>query len=245
MSNCKIGMINTTDFDKVVKKLRSFFDGKGFQEVHTQSRLSILAACEDPKTISTYSYAGQVWPLPQTGQMWLEYELLSKPESKGFYCVSTSYRNEPNPVEGRHDKIFPMFEFEMKGNMDEMKKLEEENYIELERSSRVTRLYPAGIPKDEAEICKYLNMSTQKKILLFILEKKIVTSIQIRDHIKKSPSVVSVNLNELFKAKIINRKYDIPSNKFSLKKPQLLKAVLNEYYPDLTEKYWLRSSVSA
>ena len=126
-----------------------------------------------------------------------------------------------------------------------VKRLEDDNDIELERSPRVTRLYPAGIPKDEAEICKYLNMPTQKKILLFILEKKIVTSIQIRDHIKKSSSVVSVNLNELFKAKIINRKYDIPSNKFSLKKPQLLKAVLNEYYPDLTEKYWLRPSVSA
>ena len=126
-----------------------------------------------------------------------------------------------------------------------VKRLEDDNDIELERTPRVTRLYPAGISKDEAEICKYLNMPTQKKILLFILEKKIVTSIQIRDHIKKSPSVVSVNLNELFKAKIINRKYDIPSNKFSLKKPQLLKAVLNEYYPDLTEKYWLRSSTNA
>ena len=126
-----------------------------------------------------------------------------------------------------------------------VKKLKDDNHIKLERSPRVTRLYPAGIPKEEAEICKYLNMATQKKILLFILEKKIVTSIQIRDHIKKSSSVVSVNLNELFKAKIINRKYDIPSNKFSLKKPQLLKAVLNEYYPDLTEKYWLRSSVNA
>ena len=77
MSNTQIGMINSDDFCKTVKKLRSFFEGEGFLEVHTQSRLSILAACEDPKTISTYSYAGQVWPLPQTGQMWLEYELLS------------------------------------------------------------------------------------------------------------------------------------------------------------------------
>ena len=117
-----------------------------------------------------------------------------------------------------------------------VKKLEDENYIQLERSPRVTRLYPAGIPKDEAEICKYLNMSTQKKILLLMLEKKIVTSIQIRDHIKKSPSVVSVNLNELFKAKIINRKYDIPSNKFSLKNPELIRGVLNEYYPDSIDK---------
>ena len=117
-----------------------------------------------------------------------------------------------------------------------VKKLEDENYIQLERSPRVTRLYPAGIPKEEAEICKYLNMTTQKKILVFILEKKIVTSIQVRDHIKKSPSVVSVNLNELFKAKIINRKYDIPSNKFSLKNPELIRGVLNEYYPDSIDK---------
>ena len=117
-----------------------------------------------------------------------------------------------------------------------VKKLEDENYIQLERSPRVTRLYPAGIPKNEAEICKYLNMPTQKKILLFMLEKKIVTSIQVRDHIKKSPSVVSVNLNELFKARVIDRKYDIPSNKFSIKKPELVKGVLNEYFPDLIDR---------
>ena len=117
-----------------------------------------------------------------------------------------------------------------------VKKLEDENHIELERSPRVTRLYPAGIPREEAEICKYLNMPTQKKILLFMLEKKIVTSIQIRDHIKKSPSVVSVNLNELFKARVIDRKYDIPSNKFSIKKPELVKGVLNEYFPDLIDR---------
>tara|TARA_B100001093_G_C26842013_1_gene1020986 strand:+ start:288 stop:1157 length:870 start_codon:yes stop_codon:yes gene_type:complete len=124
MTGAQIGMIKPCEFNKVVQKLRSFFQNEGFEEVHTQSRLSILAACEDPKTISTYSYAGQVWPLPQTGQMWLEYELLSNPEAKGFFCVSTSYRNEPNPVPGRHDKIFPMFEFEMKGDMEAMVELE-------------------------------------------------------------------------------------------------------------------------
>lgn len=144
-SNCKIGLINTTEFNTVVKKLRDFFLSKNFEEVHTQSRLSILAACEDPKTISTYSYAGQVWPLPQTGQMWLEYELLSNPDAKGFFCVSTSYRNEPNPVPGRHDKIFPMFEFEMKGDMEEMKTLEYELLDYLGFSKFYTNnQYPEG-----------------------------------------------------------------------------------------------------
>jgi aspartyl/asparaginyl-tRNA synthetase len=117
-------IINPCEFHGVVRKLRSFFEERGFVEVHTQNRLSILAACEDPSTIATYNYAGSVWPLPQTGQMWLEYELLNNPTPQGYYCVSTSYRNEPNPVEGRHNLIFPMFEFESKGNFDDMLKLE-------------------------------------------------------------------------------------------------------------------------
>jgi len=118
--------INSCDFSKVVNKLRSFFLEKGFIEVHTQNRLSILAACEDPSTINKYSWEDNIWPLPQTGQMWLEYEMLKNPEHPGFFCVSTSYRNEPNPVPGRHKKIFPMFEFELKGNMDDMMAMQRE-----------------------------------------------------------------------------------------------------------------------
>jgi len=117
-------IINSHKFSYVVNKLRAFFLARGFIEVHTQNRLSILAACEDPSTISKYNYSGAEWPLPQTGQMWLEWELLSDPKPPGYFCVSTSYRDEPNPVPGRHDKIFPMFEFELKGDFDEMKKME-------------------------------------------------------------------------------------------------------------------------
>jgi len=121
-----IGYVSPCDFNTCTQKMREFFLNKGFIEVHPQSRLSILAACEDPTTISTYAYGGQVWPLPQTGQMWLEYELLKDPTPPGYFCVSTSFRNEPNPVEGRHDKIFPMFEFEMKGGLEDMIVLEKE-----------------------------------------------------------------------------------------------------------------------
>ena len=119
-------LIDPSKFTSTVGLLRSFFLEKGFLEVHTQNRLSILAACEDPFNVATYNYAGQVWPLPQTGQMWLEHELLSSPDSKGFFCVSTSYRQEPNAIPGRHDIIFPMFEFEMPGNIDDLKAMEYE-----------------------------------------------------------------------------------------------------------------------
>lgn len=119
-----VPLIDPKKFSFITNKMRTFFLQKGFLEVHTQNRLSIMAACEDPSTIALYNYCGEVWPLPQTGQMWLEYELLSNPEEKGFFCVSTSYRNEPNPVKGRHHRIFPMFEFETHGGIEALRELE-------------------------------------------------------------------------------------------------------------------------
>tara|TARA_Y100000389_G_scaffold201683_1_gene245030 strand:- start:592 stop:1446 length:855 start_codon:yes stop_codon:yes gene_type:complete len=119
-------IIDSKDFSTVVNKLRKFFLEKNFIEVHTQNRLSILAACEDPFNVQTYNYADKVWPLVQTGQMWLEYEILKQPDVAGYFCVTTSYRLESNPVPGRHDIIFPMFEFEFKGDMYELIALQKE-----------------------------------------------------------------------------------------------------------------------
>lgn len=144
-----IPIIPSCEYHKVVKRLRDFFDSKGFVECYAQNRLSILAACEDPETISTFNYAGQVWPLPQTSQMWLEYELLKDPSVPGYYSVSTSYRNEPDPVPGRHQLIFGMFEFELKGGMDEMIKLEKEllEYLGYGKASEMPVV-------DYREMCK-------------------------------------------------------------------------------------------
>ena len=75
-------LISPQDFTTITSRLRTFFNTLGFLEVHTQSRLSILAACEDPTTVATYDYAEKIWPLPQTGQMWLEYELLTRSRSQ-------------------------------------------------------------------------------------------------------------------------------------------------------------------
>ena len=119
-------MKNTKTYNELVQKMRQFFLNKNFIEVPTQSRLSILAACENPHSVKTFEYNGEIWPLPQTGQMWLEYELLKNPEWDGVYCISTSYRQEKDPIPGRHEMIFPMFEFESKGGMKELLKLESE-----------------------------------------------------------------------------------------------------------------------
>jgi len=117
-------MKNTKIYNELVQKMRSFFLQRGFKEVPTQSRLSILAACENPHSVKTFEYGGLIWPLPQTGQMWLEHELLMNPQWEGVFCISTSYREEKNPIKGRHELIFPMFEFESKGTMKDLIKLE-------------------------------------------------------------------------------------------------------------------------
>jgi len=119
-------MKNTEIYNELVQKMRTFFLAKNFKEVPTQSRLSILAACENPHSVKTFEYGGLIWPLPQTGQMWLEYELLKNPEWDGVFCISTSYREEKNPIPGRHELIFPMFEFESKGDMKVLLQLESE-----------------------------------------------------------------------------------------------------------------------
>ena len=126
MTNNYIGEKDIKTFSSIVNKLRQFCLNKGFVEAHTQDRLSILAACEDPNTIAAYNYAGELWPLPQTGQMWLEYELLTKTGLPCIFFVSNSLRNEKNPIPGRHKIIFPMFEFELKGEIDELEKFEKE-----------------------------------------------------------------------------------------------------------------------
>jgi aspartyl/asparaginyl-tRNA synthetase len=134
-------MQDVKTYNSLVQKMREFFLGRGYLEVPAQSRQSILAACENPFSIATYTYDGVVWPLPQTGQMWLEYELLKNPEWPGVFCNTTSYRDENNPIPGRHEKIFPMFEFESKGTMEDLKKMEEDLLVHLGFGSPVECRY--------------------------------------------------------------------------------------------------------
>jgi len=115
---------NLKTYHTLVQSMRAFFLEKGFIEVATQPNLTILSACENPHSVTTFDYVGQTWPLPQTGQMILEEVLLGNPELPGCFCISTSYRQEKNPIPGRHELIFPMFEFESKGGMKELLALE-------------------------------------------------------------------------------------------------------------------------
>jgi len=113
--------ISPKEYAYIADGFRSIFKKLGYTETYAQNRLSILAACEDPTTITAFDYADNKWPLPQTNQMWLEWELLKDPSYKGLFTMSTtSYRQEIDPVPGRHDLIFPMVEFELPGGFNRL-----------------------------------------------------------------------------------------------------------------------------
>ena len=146
-------MKNALHYNSMARALRHFFqDKKGFVEIPAQSRLSILAACEQPETITQFTLDNIVYPCPQTGQMWLEHELLMNPDWRGCFCITTSYRDEPNPIEGRHLRIFPMFEFEAHGTFDDLKALEEELLIHLG--------FQIPIPISYEDVCKKYEAQT-------------------------------------------------------------------------------------
>ena len=146
-------LINPHKFSKCVNKMRQFFLEKNFVEVPTQASVNILAACEDPATISTFNFANNIYPLPQTGQMWLETALLENPQYDGVFCQSYSFRDEPNPIEGRHERLFPMFEFEGKGGIDDLAKTSTE-LLEYLGFTKDDLEYPSG---DYVKIAEEMN----------------------------------------------------------------------------------------
>ena len=115
-------------------------------------------------------------------------------------------------------------------------KLEKSGKLNVERTPRVTRFYDIAIPTKEAIICKYFTRPSAREILLVLLKKHKLSSTEIMEHLNKSPSTVSILLSDLFKAKIIEKDYDIPSNMYSLKDPNLVASVLRTHYPSIFSK---------
>ena len=115
LTGCKqidgVPHIPTEEFNALFNALTNSFNKMGFKQSYVQNHLDILAACEDPGTVSTFEYCGFVYPLPQTNQMRLEDVLMDENPNQPIYTTTTSYRAEPNPSE-RHDRVFLMFEFE-------------------------------------------------------------------------------------------------------------------------------------
>lgn len=132
--------------------IREFLASRGAVETLCQSRLTILAACEDHKTIVTKTLGGKKWPLIQSNQMNLEYDIIELAEAKKasgadtptvVYCLTTSTRDEPDPNPDRHLLQFDMIEIELLGDMTNLRTFQEDllEYLGFDRKSFVTADY--------------------------------------------------------------------------------------------------------
>ena len=117
--------VDSIKWISLVSKFRNFMSKQGFLEVSSHTNdLEIIAACENHKAIASTTLGGKKLPLPQTAQMLLEfliflYTLLKKNISK-IWTQSISYRDEDITDDGRHLRLFSMFEVEALGSFIDM-----------------------------------------------------------------------------------------------------------------------------
>ena len=118
------GYISPARFNFLFGVLSDVCKSRGY--LHWQpTEPSVLAACETPRNLLKYieESTGREFPLEQTNQMWLEYQLLTmaanpqeSPGFTGLYCYTQSNRDEKD-IASRHpervmNKRFGMFEIE-------------------------------------------------------------------------------------------------------------------------------------
>lgn len=132
----KVGQfIDPRKFSLVNNRINQFCLNKGFQQASIQHLFDEMVACDDPQNMRTFKALGTCWPLIQTGQMGLEDVIMDEQQkgnpAKGFYCQTTSYRFESNPVEGRHMIAFPLFEVEHLGGYKELHNFQRDLLIDL------------------------------------------------------------------------------------------------------------------
>ena len=93
--------------------------------------------------------------------------------------------------------------------------LESDGFIRIKREKRKIWVFHSALNPDEDNIRISLRKETCKKILVFLVENKIASFVQIRDAIKKSPSTTSLTMKTLVEKKVIKKINGFP-NRYTL-----------------------------
>lgn len=117
-----------------------------------------------------------------------------------------------------------------------VKKLEESGSIQADRSPRVVRFYSPELSPEEQKFVTRLRQETPKRILVILLKNKQLTFKQITASIKKSPATVSFYLSNLVEDEIISTKRSDKKTHYSIKEPERILALIDEYHPDIVQK---------
>ena len=116
------------------------------------------------------------------------------------------------------------------------RKLEKIGVVKVERSPRQTRFYPLGITCEESILIRNLRQETPRQILLSLLDEKELTFNKIVKKVKKSPSTVSIYLNQLTENNIVEIKIIELKKVFYIKNEETIQKAINKYHPTLIEK---------
>lgn len=115
-----------------------------------------------------------------------------------------------------------------------LSKIEQSGRITIERSPRVARLYPCGMPDEETTIIKGLRSFTSRQILLTLLERDMGFK-EIVERAKKSQGTVSLVLKNLVADEIVARKFHGSAVIFKIINKELVNQLTAKYKPKLIE----------
>lgn len=116
-----------------------------------------------------------------------------------------------------------------------LSKIEESGRIQIQRTPRVTRIYPCGIEQQEADLIKSLRNPTMKKIITSLLDHSISFR-KITQRSGKSQGTVSVYLKELTEQGIIRRKLQESELVFELTNSIYVRQVISRHKASLFER---------
>jgi len=116
------------------------------------------------------------------------------------------------------------------------RKLEKNGIIKVERGSRQTRFYPLGLTSEESVLIRNLRQETPRQILLSLLILKALTFSKVVEKVKKSPSTVSIYLNQLIVDDIVEIKIIDLKKAFRIKDEETVQEAINKYHPTLLER---------
>jgi DNA-binding HxlR family transcriptional regulator len=108
-----------------------------------------------------------------------------------------------------------------------LSKIEQSGRITVERTPRVARLYPCGMPQEETLVIKHLKNPTARKILTALLDGDF-TFKELVNKVKKSQGTVSLSLKILYEDQLVERKLDDGNLIFQLTNKDLLDSIMEK-----------------
>jgi predicted transcriptional regulator len=116
-----------------------------------------------------------------------------------------------------------------------LRKLEQNESVWAERTTRVTRFYSSDLSEDEAKLVKRLRQETPKKILVALIQNDQLTFKELTAKICKSPATTSFYLSQLVKDNIVaTSKSDFVKVYFNIERKRIAN-LIEEYHPDIIE----------